>query len=454
MTATAVVEAPTRGAAADPPDAMSSRTFARGLTVIALAGLAIRIGTAFFYDARTRTGGDAVWFTGTAKTFSEGKGFVDPLLLVLGHSNPTAAHPPLYSLYLSVVNFTFGDSVLLHRLWSCLPGVATVVLLGLIGREIAGRRTGLIAAALAAISIELFVQDVMLWSEGMYGFTLALTIFFAYRYLKRPNFLHVALLSGAIALAALTRAEAVLLFVILLVPLVLRNREQPMGDRIKAVGVGAVVAIVLMAPWVIYNNSGRFNRPVAVTVTFGTLIGSSNCHAAYYGPTIGGWGGLCLDTVPNPWPRDETDAEAAARTAGFKYMGEHADRLPVVIPARLGRTFGLFQPTKSISNDLLFEEAHISRLAYAALAQYWLYLGLGIAGCVVLYRRRVALLPFLAPAATVVVITVIGYGGMRFRFAIDVIIPVLAAVTIDHLLTRRAARRGSPAPPGTVASNS
>jgi 4-amino-4-deoxy-L-arabinose transferase-like glycosyltransferase len=453
MTATAVVEPPARGAAADPPDGMSSRTFARGLTVIALAGLAIRVGTAFFYDARTKIGGDAVWFTGTAKTFSQGKGFLEPLTLSLGQHNPTAAHPPLYSLYLSAVNFTFGDSVLLHRLWSCLPGVATVVLLGLIGREIASRRTGLIAAALAAISIELFVQDVMLWSEGMYGFTLALTIFFAYRYLRRPDFLHIALLSGAIALAALTRAEAVFLFVILLVPLALRNREQPMGERIKAVGVGAVVAIVLMAPWVIYNNSGRFNRPVAVTVTFGTLIGSSNCHATYFGPGIGAWGGLCRDTVPNPWPRDETDAEAAARSAGFTYMGEHVDRLPIVIPARLGRTFGFYAPSQSISNDLLFEEAKVNRLSYVALAQYWLYLGLGIAGCVLLSRRRVALLPFLAPAATVAVITIIGYGGMRFRFAIDVIVPVLAAVTIDHLLTRRATRR-SAATPGTVASNS
>lgn len=454
MTATAVVEAPTRGAAADPPDAMSSRAFARGLTVIALAGLAIRIGTALFYDARTRIGGDAVWFTGTAETFSQGNGFIDPLRQVIGQQNPTAAHPPLYSLYLSVVDFTFGDSVLAHRLWSCLPGVATVVLLGLIGREIAGRRAGVIAAALAAISIELFVQDVMLWSEGMYGLTLALTIFFAYRYLRRPDFLHVGLLSGAIALAALTRAEAVLLFVILLVPLVLRNRTKSMRDRIATVGVGAVVAIVLMAPWVIYNNSGRFNRPVAVTVTFGTLIGSSNCHATYFGPLIGGWGGLCRDTVPNPWPRDESDAEAAARTAGFKYMGEHLDRLPVVIPARLGRTFGFYQPSKSISDDLLFAEAKVNKLSYVTLAQYWLYLGLGIAGCVALYRRRVALLPFLAPAATVVVIAIIGYGGMRFRFAIDVIIPVLAAVTIDHLLTRRAARRESPAAPGTVGSNS
>ncbi|MGZ6974153.1 MAG: ArnT family glycosyltransferase [Acidimicrobiia bacterium] len=443
------------GASIEPPVEQSSRGFVIGLALIALAGLALRIGAAYFYDAHTRIGGDAVWYTGVAWNLAHGNGFIEPLQFVaFGHRVPTAAHPPLYPFFLLPVDLVFGDSVLLHRLWSCLPGTGTVVLLGFIGRDLAGRRAGLIAAALAAVSIELFAQDVLLWSEGLYGFTVALTVFTAYRYLRRPDRLHAGLLAGAIALASLTRAEAVFLFLILFVPLVLRNRAETWGRRFATVGIGAVVAIVMIGPWLVYNNSGRFEKPVGVTVTFGTLIGSSNCHATYYGAGVGAWGGLCADTVPNPWPRDESLAEAAARRAGFQYISDHLDRLPVVVAARLGRSFGFYAPTKTISDDLALEQAKEHRVVYVAIVQYWLYLALGVAGAVVLSRRRTALLPLLAPVLTVVAITIIGYGTMRFRLALDVVLPVLAAVAVDGLLARRSWTRDPAAPAGTVASDS
>ncbi|MGZ6979398.1 MAG: ArnT family glycosyltransferase [Acidimicrobiia bacterium] len=440
MTATVEAEASTQAR----PSEQGPRSFALGLLGIAIGALAVRVGTAFFYDAHTKLYGDAVWYWGVAGLFAHGDGFLQPFEAMVFQRVPTAAHPPLYAMYLSAVDLTFGSSVLLHRLWSCLPGTGTVVLLGLTARDLAGRRAGLIAAGLAALSIELFVQDTILWSEGMYGFTIALTLFAAYRYVRRPDLLHVGLLAAAIALAALTRAEAVLLFVVLLVPLVLRNRSQPMGRRVGALGVGAVVAMVFIAPWLIYNNSGRFEHPVGITVTFGTLIGSSNCRATYFGSGIGGWGGDCRDTIPRPWPRDESEAERRAQDAGFDYMSGHLDRLPLVVSARIGRTFGFYAPNKSISDALLLEEAKIHRLTYLALAQYWLYLGLAVAGAVVLKRQRVTLIPFLAPVATVLVITVIGYGAVRFRMALDVILPVLAAVAIERWLTRRAGAAADP----------
>lgn len=428
---------------------MSEKNFRLGLTVIALAALAIRVGAAIFYDARTGIGGDAVWYTGVARQISLGHGFIEPLQYGLGLRVPTAAHPPLYPIFLSVVDVTVGSSQIAHRLWSLLPGVGTVVLFGIIGRDIAGRRAGLIAAGLGAVSIELLTQDVLLWSEGFYGFTLALTVYCAYRYLRRPDPLHAGLLAAAIAIASLTRAEAVLLFLILLVPLVLRTRTLTMARRMGALGVAAAVAIVLMAPWLIYNNVGRFEHPVGVTVTFGTLIGSSNCRATYSGAGIGGWGGLCADTLPGPWPRDESKAERKARDAGLEYASNHLDRLPVVVAARLGRSFGFYAPTKSIADDLLLTEAGVHGVAYLAVAQYWLYLALGIAGAVVLFRRRVALLPLLAPVITVATITIVGYGGMRFRFALDVVLPILAAVAIDAWWRSR-----SRADADTVATNS
>jgi hypothetical protein len=317
-----------------------------------------------------------------------------------------------------------------------------VLLLGLIGRAVAGRRAGLIGAALGAISVELLAQDVRLWSEGLYGFTVALTVLLAYRYLRHPDLLHVGLLAGAISLAALARAEAALFYVILLVPLVLRVGGETRARRLAALGVAGAVALALLGPWLVYNNRGRFERPVGITTTAGLLIGTSNCRATYYGEGIGSWGGFCPDSMPRPWPEDESESERIGRNSGLRYISEHLERLPLVIPARLGRSYGLYAPVQGIARELLLEEAKVHRVAYLVLAQYWLYLGLGIAGGVVLVRRRAVLLPLAAPVASVVVITITGYGSMRFRMALDVVLPVCAGVAVDSYLTRRRPRDG------------
>jgi hypothetical protein len=140
--------------------------------------------------------------------------------------------------------------------------------------------------------------------------------------------------------------------------------------------------------------------------------------------------------------------ERIARNAGLEYIDAHLRRLPVVLAARLGRSFGVFAPKGPIAHDLLFEDAKVHQVSYAVLAQYWLYLGLGIAGGVVLFRRRVVLLPLIAPVITVAVISMLGFGTMRFRMALDVVLAICAGIAVDHFLTRRAERRlVSPTPP-------
>ena len=317
------------------------------------------------------------------------------------------------------------------RLWSTLPGVGTVVLLGLLTRDLAGERAGLIAAALGAVFVDLVAQDVILMSEGMFAFTIVLTVFLAYRFLRQPDLLRAGLLGGAIALAALTRAEGALLFVILLVPLALRARELPMARRLGCIAVGGLVVLVLFAPWFAYN-AGRFEHPVYLSTGLGALVGSSNCDVTYYGSGVGSWGGVCAKGVKLSIADDETVQDSRMLHAGVKYAENHAGRLPIVIPARLLRSFGFYRPVASTSTDLLLQGGGTSHFgAWVAQLQYWLLLAAGVVGLVILYRRRRPILPFVAPVVTVAVITVIGYGTMRFRVALDVILPGLAAIALD-----------------------
>jgi 4-amino-4-deoxy-L-arabinose transferase-like glycosyltransferase len=405
-------------------------SFAAALGSIAAAALAIRVAAAFWYDANTTIGGDAIWYRGVAEYLAHGQGFFNLYpTIATHHLVPTAIHPPLFPSYLATMTATGNTSTLALRLWCAMAGVLTVVLLGLVGRRLGGDRVGLLAAGIGAVFVDLWAQDVGLWSEGLFALTLVLTVFAAYAFIARPDRRHALLLGGAIALAALTRAEAVALYVILLPPLTLRARQLPFRRRLDLLVSALAIGAVLFAPWVAYN-AGRFEHPVLVSNGFGDLIASSNCPLTYnHGPVMGGWGFVCLPETRKLTPGvDETVADRIQRRAGLRYIRHHAERLPVVIPVRVARSFGFYRPISITGGDLYLEANQHQWMPWIAMIQYWTLLVLGIAGLVSLRRRAVPLLPFLATASLVVIISVMGYGTMRFRIAVDAVLPVLAAI--------------------------
>ena len=403
----------------DPAD----RSFRRALALVALGAFILRVGAAVFVDRRMGVTGDGVWFLGIARLLGRGIGFVEPLHFDLAHVRlESASHPPLYPIFLSLADLVGMHSVVAHRIWSCVPGTITVVLVGLVGREIAGRRAGLVAAGVAAVSISLVLQDVVLWSEGFFGMTIAWTVLRAYRFLRDPRIINALLLAVAITAAALSRAEAAFLLPLLLVPLVLRLGTTA-RERVRVLAACAVVVAVMLAPWTIYN-AGRFEHPVVLSTGLGGLVASSNCDITYHGPLTGGWGNLCAQGLPKTMPRDESNADFLFRRLGWKYVRAHTDRLPVVLSFRLLRTFGFWHPAAIAKADLQLTPIGLDRLVWVAIAQYWVLLALGVAGMVRVRRHGVHLLPLLAPVITVIIVSIIGYGTMRFRFPLDVLLPV------------------------------
>jgi hypothetical protein len=63
--------------------------------------------------------------------------------------------------------------------------------------------------------------------------------------------------------------------------------------------------------------------------------------------------------------------------------------------------------------------------------------GFAIAGVVILRRRKVALIPLLAPVVIVTIVAAAFYGLVRFRAPAEVSIVVLAAVALDALWAKR-----------------
>ena len=112
--------------------------------------------------------GDPYFYHHGANLLVHGKGFIAPLQYIALHIRMDAAdHPPLYMLFLSIPSALRLDTPLAHMIWSACLGAATIALTGLVGRAVAGNRVGLIAAAIVAISPNVWIYDGAILSETM-----------------------------------------------------------------------------------------------------------------------------------------------------------------------------------------------------------------------------------------------------------------------------------------------
>ena len=116
-------------------------------------------------------------------------------------------------------------------------------------------------------------------------------------------------------------------------------------------------------------------------------------------------------------------------------MKEHASRLWVVLPARLGRTFEVFRTKQGRVYGDFVENRGKKFSLWGQWAFYGLSL-LAVGGVVVARRRRIPLLPCAAMFASAVFITLLTYGNVRFRISFDVVLPLLAALAIVAFLER------------------
>ena len=134
---------------------------------------------------------------------------------------PTAERAPLFPLALAglaELGITDGDA----RLLGLLTGGGTIAVLGLLGRRLAGDRAGLLAAGLAALYPTLIAADGALMTESLYGLLAACGAAGGIPAGGRAGAGRALVLGAVVGLAALVRAEALLLLPLLLVPLVRR----------------------------------------------------------------------------------------------------------------------------------------------------------------------------------------------------------------------------------------
>jgi 4-amino-4-deoxy-L-arabinose transferase-like glycosyltransferase len=410
----------------------------------ALVGLAVRLAYILLVRRDVLPAGDSFSYDLGSRLLVQGHGFIEPQPFINGIAEQSASHPPLYLLYLAIPTSVGLDTPMWHMLWSSLLGVGTVLLVGLIAKEVAGPRAGLVAAFLAAVYPNLWVFDGFILSETMAMFMVALSVLLAYRYLRQPSIWRALGLGFACGLAALARAELVLLLPLLVLPCILFMRRTDEVQKLKALAVAGVAAVIAMGPWIGFNLV-RFEKPVFLSTGLEPTMLGANCDATYYGNLTGYFTPQCTEPVKYPRGADQSQRNEVARRIALDYISGHKARAPIVVLARWGRITGLYRPWNQVQLDSVIEGREYG-IAVACLFSFYAVAALAVVGGVIVRRRkRVPLFPLLVPIVIVLFAVGLSLGSNRYRASAEVVLVVLAAIAIDRVIGIRRARPPTPA---------
>ncbi len=441
---TAVTQGPLDGGPEPDDDTRSARApawFRTGLVAIVVIAAAVRIVYALLVVADDPVGGDAYFYHHSAELLAHGKGLIVPYeYLQYGVRTQAADHPPVFIAYLTLWSLVGLGTVKAHLVAGALLGAVAVGLTGILGRRLAGPAVGLVAAGIAALYPNLFSWDSMLLSEPTATIGVLLVCLAAYAYHDDPRPRTVALLGAATGFAALTRAELLLLSVLVVVPIVIGRRRLPPLTRFRQLVVAGVACVAVITPWVAYNLS-RFEEPVYLSTGLDVTLVYTNCDSVFAGPLIGYWDIRCAgvgfgSNDPNYLSLDQSQRNHGFRTEALDYARDHSDQLGKVLLARVGRVAGVFRPAQQIDLDVIIE----GRDRWVAVSGMWMFYVLAVLsviGFVSLGRRRVLRYPLVGPVVTVAVAAAMTFGATRYRAAAEPILCLLAAVAIVALARRR-----------------
>jgi 4-amino-4-deoxy-L-arabinose transferase-like glycosyltransferase len=406
------------------------RTFVAPLLLIAAIGGAGRVAYVMTKTRHEHTIYDYVYYVSVANSIAAGDGFID----ALGVRRQAAPHPPLTVLVLAPVAKVWGPEdmhAVGFRIVMSAFGALTIIVVGLLARELAGRRAGLLAAAFVAVTPAFWMNDGLVMSETLSALTTALVLLFAYRVLRGGGRRDVVALGVACGLAMLARSELALLVLFVALPATLLSSTRALRERILRFAIVGCVAALVVGPWVGYNLS-RFNRPVFLSTGDGAVLAGANCPAAYSGPLAGMWAFSCVAHADGPAHGDVSDASSRAVRVGVRYIKAHKGRALTVAALRVGRVWGLYAP---------FQTAHLAegRPNWAAnwgVWWFWAFAPVALAGGFVARRRSIPLAPLVGVILMVTVGAVLFWGSLRFRVPAEVAIAALVALALDALVGR------------------
>jgi hypothetical protein len=147
-----------------------------------------------------------------------------------------------------------------------------------------------------------------------------------------------------------------------------------------------------------------------------------------------------------PVEGDDSVRSAEQRRLAIQYVGDHIERVPLVVTARVARTLDLFGVRDMVNGDVGEERPRAG--VWAGIVMFWVLAPLAALG----FRRirgsdRLVL---LIPLVIVAVTAVLFYGGHRLRSPAEPVLCVAAAAfLVGWSADRRRHHAGDPLGTGT-----
>ncbi len=408
---------------------MSRSSFRRWLGLITAVGAAWRLGYLFadkLHDPLLLN--DSLYYSIQAGRNSEGDWFREALT-----SLPGAEHGPLTVLYLTPWSLGAGDNVPWQRFAVTLVGIGAVFVIGLFGERLAGPRVGLVAAGIAAVYPNLWINDSLVMSESLAVLIVAGALVVALDFDRRPGVWRAVVLGLLVGLGALTRAEIILFAFGFAALAWWRSAGHP--RRVLMPVLILVTTFVTVAPWALYNLA-RFEEPVLLTTNGERTLLGANCDSTYY-DDLGSWDIRCLSAVPVPDGADPSVGAGRRRHVALDYASEHLGRVPIVVAARVGRLADVYGLRSLVALDAGEEKARWA--VWTGIATWWVLAPLAVVGWVVAGRdprRRYLRWWLVVPLAAVLLTAVLFYGAHRIRAPAEPVVVVLAAAGVVALVDR------------------
>ena len=359
---------------------------------------------------------DSVYYSYQAQHNAQGEWF-----RLVFTNGPGAEHPPVASLLMTPASL-LPHLVSWQRATSTLLGIAVVPLIALLGLRLGGRRVAVIAAFVAAVYPNLWINDSLVMSESAAVFFVVIALLCAWQFQQRFDYRSAIITGVVVALAALTRSEMVALAPLLAL---IGFRSRPRLEWLKRAVVMLVVVGAVIAPWMIYNST-RFDAPVLLSANEGITILGANCDATYGGPKMGGWLTSCLNDVVIQPGEDASELSRREHKLAVQYMREHVRRLPLVVAARLLRTVDLYGLHDLVLIDMADQRGRVQ--SWGGILSWWLLAPLAAVGWWRSRRRCGWIL--LAPAISVFATAAVFYGAHRLRAPLEPVVVICAAMAM------------------------
>jgi hypothetical protein len=208
------------------------------------------------------------------------------------------------------------------------------------------------------------------------------------------------------------------------------------AERLRSAVVVVGVGLLVISPWIVRNAISLDKFPLLST-NGGLTAMVANCDSAYY-DRVGFFNADCSLACIR-FREDELEQSACGTRVARRYAEDHLGRVPVVVLARVARTWNFY----AIDNDLSYAQfgGRNRAAGTAGLVLYLILLPLAAWGVLLLVRRGITPLPLLVPFVVVTLATILSFGFSRYRVGAEVPIVVLAAIALDALARARVPQR-------------